>query len=90
MPSDQPHQPSDVRPVRRAIHAPADALTEPIRVENTLWTAADPRAYSGGAPSQITHLRALELMDKGDTGRWRALEIIPTKADYVLDLIRAQ
>jgi NADH-quinone oxidoreductase subunit B len=70
------------------ITKPDDALTEPIRVENTLWSAADPRAYSGGAPSQITHLRELELMDKGDTGRWRALEIIPTKADYVLDLIR--
>ncbi len=42
----------------------------------------------GGAPSQINHLRLEELADKGDTGRWRALDIIPTKADYVLDLIR--
>jgi NADH-quinone oxidoreductase subunit B len=70
------------------IPTPDDALANPIHVENTLWAAADPRAYAGGAPSQITHLRNLELMDKGDTGRWRALEIIPTKADYVLDLIR--
>jgi len=70
------------------VPAPDDAVAEPIKVENTLWKASDPRAYSGGAPSQITHLRALDLLDKGDTGRWRALEIIPTKADYVLDLIR--
>ncbi|MEO6349631.1 MAG: NADH-quinone oxidoreductase subunit NuoB [Candidatus Limnocylindrales bacterium] len=42
----------------------------------------------GGQPTQITHLRELELQDKSDTGRWRALDIIPTKADYVLDLIR--
>jgi NADH-quinone oxidoreductase subunit B len=70
------------------VPAPDDTVAEPIRVENTLWKAADPRAYSGGAPSQITHLRGLDLLDKGDTGRWRALEIIPTKADYVLDLIR--
>ena len=44
--------------------APEDALAEPIRVENTLWTAANPRAYAGGAPSQITHLRELDLLDK--------------------------
>ena len=68
--------------------APDDALVEPIVVENKLWTPANPQAYQGGAPSQITHLRLEELRDKGETGRWRALEIIPTKADYVLDLIR--
>ena len=44
---------------------------EPIIVENTLWTSANPQAYGGGAPSQITHLRELELGDKGDNGRWR-------------------
>jgi NADH-quinone oxidoreductase subunit B len=61
---------------------------EPIVVPNTLWSAANPQAYMGGAPSQITHLRELELGDKSDNGRWAALDIIPTKADYVLDLIR--
>ncbi len=75
-------------PKSALVAAPAADLVEPIIVENTLWSAADPQAYMGGAPSQITHLRQEELLDKGDTGRWRALEIIPTKADYILDLIR--
>ncbi len=65
------------------------AVAAPIVVENTLWTSANPQAYSGGAPPQITHLRELELHgDKSDNARWTALDIIPTKADYVLDLIR--
>jgi NADH-quinone oxidoreductase subunit B len=68
--------------------APEQAVTKPIIVENTLWSAVNPQAYGGGAPSQITHLRELELGDKSDNGRWGALDIIPTKADYVLDLIR--
>jgi NADH-quinone oxidoreductase subunit B len=70
---------------------PVDARTDlvkPIIVENSLWTSANPQAYAGGQPSQITHLRELELGDKSDNGRWGALDIIPTKADYVLDLIR--
>ena len=62
---------------------------EPIIVPNTLWSAVNPQAYSGDQPPHITHLRAMELGDKGDTGRWGALDIIPTKADKVLDLIRA-
>jgi len=65
-----------------------DSLIEPIMVANSTWTPADPTAYNGGQPPQITHLRELELGDKGDNGRWGALDIIPTKADYVLDLIR--
>ncbi len=65
------------------------AVAAPIVVENTLWTSSNPQAYMGGAPPQITHLRELELHgDKSDNGRWTALDIIPTKADYVLDLIR--
>jgi len=64
------------------------ALAEPIIIENTLWTSANPQAYAGGIPSQITHLRELELGDKSNDGRWAALDVIPTKADYVLDLIR--
>ena len=64
------------------------AVAEPIIVENTLWSSVNPQAYAGGVPSQITHLRELEFGDKSDNARWTALDIIPTKADYVLDLIR--
>jgi hypothetical protein len=67
---------------------PESGVIKPIIVENSLWTSANPQAYAGGQPSQITHLRELELGDKSDNGRWGALDIIPTKADYVLDLIR--
>jgi NADH-quinone oxidoreductase subunit B len=83
MPADQPGNAQAGLAV-----APESTVAEPIIVENTLWSAANPQAYAGGAPSQITHLRALELGDKSDNGRWGALDIIPTKADYVLDLIR--
>jgi len=87
MPSDQPGN-------RRGALVPRqrDALAEAIVVPNTLWEAADPLAYGGGQPTEITHLRELELSSdaRRDNGRWAAtLEIIPTKADYVLDLIRA-
>jgi NADH-quinone oxidoreductase subunit B len=83
MPSDQPSNDEIALAT-----APRDEIAEAIVVENTLWTSANPQAYAGGAPSQITHLRELELADKSDNGRWQALDIIPTKADYVLDLIR--
>jgi hypothetical protein len=83
MPSDQPSN------EQVAIAVPsAGEVAEPIIVDNTLWSSANPQAYGGGAPSQITHLRELELADKSDNGRWGALDVIPTKADYVLDLIR--
>jgi NADH-quinone oxidoreductase subunit B len=68
---------------------PGVALVDPIVVPNTVWAPADLGAYGGGRPPQITHLRELELGDKRDDGRWRALDIIPTKADYVLDYLRA-
>src|SRR5687767_4274920 len=87
MPSDQ----SGNEPSYLPTETPSAAVTaavEPIIVENTLWSSANPQAYGGGVPTQITHLREHEGLDKGDTGRWRALDIIPTKADYVLDLIR--
>ena len=63
----------------------------PIVVPNTLWQAADPEAYDGGRESDITHLREFEASGLGrrDDARWSGvLEVIPTKADYVLDLIR--
>jgi NADH-quinone oxidoreductase subunit B len=66
----------------------ATAVADPIIVENTLWSPINPQAYMGGVPSQITHLRELDHGDKSNNGRWTALDVIPTKADYVLDLIR--
>jgi NADH-quinone oxidoreductase subunit B len=83
MPADQPGNQPPYLPTETAT-----AVAEPIIVENTLWSSVNPQAYAGGIPSQITHLRELELGDKSDNGRWSALDIIPTKADYVLDLIR--
>ena len=50
-----------------------------------------PAGLHGGAPSQITHLRELGARaTRATTAAGGALDIIPTKADYVLDLIRAQ
>jgi len=67
------------------------ALVEPIVVPNTLWRSTDPTAYQGGLDSDITHLALLEHDPelRRDNARWTGpLEVIPTKADYVLDLIR--
>jgi NADH-quinone oxidoreductase subunit B len=67
------------------------AVDEPIVVANTLWRAADPAAYRGGDGGlEITHLAELERSGEAyrDDARWGALDIIPTKADLVLDLIR--
>ena len=73
------------------IAAPESDLAEPIVVPNTLWHADDPLAYQGGAAGlDIAHLSAVEASGAAyrDDARWGALEVIPTKADYVLDLIR--
>jgi hypothetical protein len=85
MSSDQPGQ----RPSALVGASPRD-LTAPIVVPNTLWNSTSPAAYNGGRPTAITHLRELEGSDEmlRDTARWGALEVIPTKADLVLDLIR--
>ena len=83
--SDQPGEPA--LPAVR----PAEGLIDPIVVPNTLWTSSDPLAYEGGRPTDITHLREFEASGAGrrDDARWSgALEVIPTTADYVLDLIR--
>ncbi len=72
--------------------APDDALAEVITVPNTLWSAADPAAYGGGKPPEITHLAQVEAsgIARRDDARWSGiLEAIPTKADVVLDLLRA-
>jgi len=67
------------------------ALTAPIVVPNTLWRSADPLAYVGGETDEVTHLREFGETDAGrrDDARWGALQVIPTNADYILDLIRA-
>jgi len=71
--------------------AGAGALMAPIVVPNTLWQSSNPAAYDGGRPTDITHLRELGLTEsqRHNDARWGALEVIPTKADYVLDLLRA-
>ncbi len=75
-----------------ALEVPGEReLSVPIVVPNTLWESTDPAAYSDPRASQYTHLRELAATDgaRHDDARWGALEIIPTKADIVLDLIRA-
>jgi len=70
----------------------ARELAEPIVVPNTLWQSSNPLAYDGGRPSDITHLAGVEAsgIATRDNARWGgALEVIPTKADLVLDLLRA-
>ena len=62
-------------------------------VPNAVWAAADPEAYLGGrvptvAPSGRARSRAHDRTDNG--ALVGALEVIPTTADYVLDLIRRQ
>jgi NADH-quinone oxidoreductase subunit B len=67
------------------------AVIEPIVVPNTLWRSTDPTAYQGGLDSDITHLAQHEHDPefRRENARWTGpLEVIPTKADYVLDLIR--
>jgi NADH-quinone oxidoreductase subunit B len=82
-------QPSNVPAVLDS--GPTDVMA-PIVVPNTLWQSANPIAYDGGRPTDITHLREWgQTADaRRDNARWAGpLEIIPTKADYVLDLLRA-
>src|SRR6478735_209866 len=67
------------------------ALVEPIVVPNTLWRSTDPTANQGGLDPAITHPAAPEHDPelRRNNARWTGpLEVIPTKADYVLDLIR--
>jgi NADH-quinone oxidoreductase subunit B len=71
---------------------PMDALVAPITVPNTLWHAEDPTAYQGDYEPDNTHLRDVEASGLGrlENARWSgALDVIPTTADNVLDLIRA-
>ncbi len=71
----------------RAVGSP----DQPIVVPNTLWKPTGPLAYEGGLPPEVTHLREFgEGMEgRRDDARWGALQVIPTRADYIADLIRA-
>jgi NADH-quinone oxidoreductase subunit B len=73
-----------------ALVVPDDrSVAEPIVVPNRAWSAVSPTAYGGGRAPTVNHLRELEHGDKSDNARWSGpLEIIPTNADYILDLIR--
>jgi NADH-quinone oxidoreductase subunit B len=71
---------------------PEDDLAEPIVVTNDLWTPASEAAYGGAALEDAPTLVLERYDDSGDgrrnDGRWGALDVVPTKADYILDLIR--
>ena len=84
---------ADAPPAAKAASAlvaagPRD-LTQPLVVPNKMWTSALLDAYPSAGPA-FTHLRDLEGSDLelSDTARWGALEVIPTKADLLVDLIR--
>jgi NADH-quinone oxidoreductase subunit B len=68
-------------------------LTTPIIVPNNVWRPANPLAYQGAGSAQLenTHLREYGQTDAGrvDDARWGKLQVIPTNADYVLELIRS-
>jgi NADH-quinone oxidoreductase subunit B len=68
--------------------APAD-LAAPIVVPNTLWSSTSAGAYASTEPA-YTHLSRFQKgdLELADTARWGALEVIPTKADLIVDLIR--
>jgi NADH-quinone oxidoreductase subunit B len=84
-------EPADEAKGGAVVPAPDHDVATPIVVPNTLWASVQPGAYPAG-PTDHTHLADFEASGRGrrDDARWSgALEIIPTKADYVLDLIRA-
>ena len=73
---------------------PKKALQTPIVTPNTLWTTDNPRAYGGQPLAEHPNLELARYDATGDgrvdDARWSgALGAIPTKADVVLDLIRA-
>ncbi len=70
----------------------SSALSAPIVVANNLWASADVTAYDNGRESGVAHLAEVAASDISlrDDARWSGLlEVIPTKADVVLDLLRA-
>ncbi len=71
------------------VAAQASDLMAPIVVPNTLWTSNSPGAYARTGAA-FTHLAKFEKgdLELADTARWGNLEVIPTKADLIVDLIR--
>ena len=88
------HEPRRGRPLSNPALTPTGdgRPIDPIIVPNTLWEAADRSAYDGGRRGfESAHLAEVEASGLAirDDARWGgAFELIPTKADYVLDLIR--
>ena len=84
----------EVTPGRRArvlVPRSGDEVIEPIVVPNSLWRGDDPTAYRGGeAGLEVTHLARVEASGEAyrNDARWGALDIVPTKADYILDPLR--
>jgi NADH-quinone oxidoreductase subunit B len=72
------------------VDASTGEVARPIIVPNTLWTSIRPEAYGGMPTTEHTHLHGLEGSDLvlRDDARWGALQVIPTQADRVIDLIR--
>ncbi len=81
-------QPSDgssaIEPAGRA----ATAVIEPIIVPEHALDAGRPDRVRRRPSADHHPPRGAGARDKGDNGRWGALDVIPTYADYVLDLIR--
>jgi NADH-quinone oxidoreductase subunit B len=74
-----------------AARRPEDDLAAPIIVPNRFWQPRRPDLYEPGEQVDNAHLAPLEDEAglRRDSARWSGpLEVIPTKADYVLDLIR--
>jgi NADH-quinone oxidoreductase subunit B len=72
---------------------PAESAAPAIVVPNTLWSPANPAAYGGTpldeAPELFMRRVEAEGIGRRDDARWAALDVVPTTADLVLDLIRA-
>ena len=41
------------------------AVSEPIVLSNDLWAPANPAAYNGGLPAEVTHLAEFGATDAG-------------------------
>jgi NADH-quinone oxidoreductase subunit B len=65
-------------------------FASPIVVPNADWHVPSKLAYEGGGAPEQTHLAEVAKSDleRRDDARWSELQMIPTQADYVLDLIR--
>ena len=90
--SDDPKDPAaeSPEPGSGLVAAAPHDVSAPLVVPNTLWASSSPTAYASDAPP-YNHLMDLRETDPDavrDIARWGALEVVPTKADYITDLIR--